>query len=97
MIDELIAQLHCDPAQACEYLHGADEVIRLANSEDRIGLLLPAIKRAALFDYVAEHGVMPRKSFSLGAAQEKRYYCECRKIVSEVVFPVINTSGLFRT
>lgn len=81
IIDEIITSRGLDAAQACDYIHGEAEVRRLTATDDAIGILLPALNRSALFTYVAHHGTMPRKSFSLGEAEEKRYYCECRAIV----------------
>ncbi|MDO5728674.1 MAG: DUF1015 family protein [Actinomycetaceae bacterium] len=80
VVDGLLDELALDPAHACEYIHGEDEIQRLVSADGGIGILLPSIDRSALFDYVAERGTMPRKSFSLGEAEEKRYYLECRAI-----------------
>lgn len=80
VVDGLLDELALDPAHACEYIHGEGEVRRLVSADGGIGILLPSIDRSALFDYVAERGTMPRKSFSLGEAEEKRYYLECRAI-----------------
>ena len=41
---------------------------------------MPEFKREELFDYVVNVGNLPKKAFSIGAAEEKRYYLECRKI-----------------
>ena len=41
---------------------------------------MPSLDKSGLFAYVAENGVLPRKSFSMGEADEKRFYMECRKI-----------------
>ena len=53
---------------------------RLAEPRDRTGFVLPAIARAELFPIVARDGVLPRKAFSLGEAEEKRFYLEARRI-----------------
>lgn len=81
VIDDLIAQRDLDPSHACEYIHGDEELKRLVSVHGGVGIFLPAIDRSALFDYVANRGPMPRKSFSLGEAEEKRYYLECRQII----------------
>ncbi|MDO5034139.1 MAG: DUF1015 domain-containing protein [Actinomycetaceae bacterium] len=81
IIDELIAKLDLDPAHACEYVHGEEELARLVDEHGGIGIGLPALDRSSLFEYVAQNGAMPRKSFSLGEAEEKRYYLETRAIV----------------
>lgn len=62
-----------------DYIHGSDEVRRLAAS-GQIGLLLPAMAKQDLFPGIARNGVLPRKTFSMGEAHEKRYYLECRSI-----------------
>lgn len=62
-----------------DYIHGSDEVRRLAAS-GQIGLLLPAMSKQDLFPGLARNGVLPRKTFSMGEAHEKRYYLECRSI-----------------
>ncbi|MDP9834171.1 MULTISPECIES: DUF1015 domain-containing protein [Actinomycetaceae] len=80
LIDQLISDLGLDPAHACEYIHGEDELARLVNEENALGIDLPALDRSSLFEYVAKQGAMPRKSFSLGEANEKRYYLETRQI-----------------
>ncbi|MDO5720390.1 MAG: DUF1015 domain-containing protein [Actinomycetaceae bacterium] len=81
VIDELIAVRNLDPSYACEYIHGDEELKRLVAEQGGVGIFLPSIDRSALFDYVANRGVMPRKSFSLGEAEEKRYYLEGRRII----------------
>ena len=43
--------------------------------------MLPAMAKRELFNYVASNGILPRKTFSLGEAEEKRYYLEAARIV----------------
>ena len=63
-----------------DFIHG-DEVVReLAGEGDCLGILIPALNKSALFPTVLSRGVLPRKSFSMGEAHEKRYYFECRCI-----------------
>ena len=63
-----------------DYIHG-DEVTReLGSKEDNMGFLLPAMGKEQLFKTVMADGVLPRKTFSMGHAQDKRYYVEARKI-----------------
>ena len=52
---------------------------RLA-AEGAASLLLPVIPKEELFAQVRLHGALPRKAFSMGAARDKRYYLECRRI-----------------
>jgi hypothetical protein len=66
-----------------DYIHGEEELLRLAASENRVGILLPRIRKNGLFETVARSGPLPRKSFSLGEAPEKRFYLECRRLFSQ--------------
>jgi hypothetical protein len=63
-----------------DYIHGKDELLRLTGEGRGIGILLPPIKKEGLFETVARSGPLPRKSFSMGEADEKRFYLECRKL-----------------
>ena len=63
-----------------DYIHGDDEVAELAQQPDSIGFLLPPMEKHQLFRGVISGGVLPRKTFSMGHAREKRYYLEGRKI-----------------
>ncbi|MDR1565890.1 MAG: DUF1015 domain-containing protein [Treponema sp.] len=65
-----------------DYIHGEEEIFRLAASPARpaLGLLLPPIQKKSLFMTTAKTGPLPRKSFSMGLAEEKRFYLECRKL-----------------
>ena len=63
-----------------DYIHGDDSLIQLSSQENAIGFLLPAMEKDQLFPGILADGVLPRKTFSMGHAQEKRYYLEARKI-----------------
>lgn len=63
-----------------DYIHGADVVESLAEKGDAMGFLLPAMEKSELFPTVVYDGALPRKTFSMGEANEKRYYLECRSI-----------------
>ncbi len=63
-----------------DYIHGADVVERLAAAPDAIGFLLPDMGKDELFPTVIKDGALPRKTFSMGHAADKRFYMECRKI-----------------
>jgi hypothetical protein len=71
-----------DPARSIDYIHGGEELIRLAAgpaSAGVTGILLPPIRKEGLFETVAR-GPLPRKSFSMGESVEKRFYLECRRL-----------------
>lgn len=66
-----------------DYIHGDDTAARLAQRENALAFLLPKISKEAFFRGIVMDGVLPRKTFSMGHAQEKRYYLECRRITEE--------------
>jgi hypothetical protein len=65
-----------------DYIHGTEACLRLASDQSRkaAAVLLPPVKKEDLFSTVAQSGPLPRKSFSMGEAREKRFYLECRKL-----------------
>ena len=63
-----------------DYIHGADAVERLSAADDAIGFLLPALSKHELFRTIVRDGALARKTFSMGEADEKRFYLECRRI-----------------
>lgn len=66
---------------AIDYIHGIDELRRVTKTRgDAVGIMLPPFRKDGLFAAIAEHGPLPRKSFSMGEPGEKRYYLECRKL-----------------
>ena len=66
-----------------DYIHGDEVVTELGSKKGNMGFYLPAMDKHDLFKTVILEGVLPRKTFSMGAANEKRYYLECRKIKRE--------------
>ncbi len=63
-----------------DYIHGADVVAKLAEQPDTMGILLPDMLKSELFPTVIADGALPRKTFSMGHAADKRFYMECRRI-----------------
>ena len=63
-----------------DYIHGADTVRALAAREDSVAILFDGMGKDMLFKTVICDGALPRKTFSMGHAAEKRFYIECRKI-----------------
>lgn len=63
-----------------DYIHGDNTCTQMACGENCVGVLLPKMKKTELFSSVMSSGVFPKKSFSIGHAEDKRYYLECRKI-----------------
>ena len=64
-----------------DYIHGDDVTRQLGSEKGNMGFLLPAMGKEQLFKTVMADGVLPRKTFSMGHAQDKRYYIESRRIV----------------
>ncbi len=63
-----------------DYIHGEDVVEQLSQRSDCVGFLLPDMEKSQLFPTVAQDGALPRKTFSMGHAEDKRYYIEARRI-----------------
>lgn len=68
------------PEIKVDYIHGEDAVRTLAAEPGTVGFLYGGIGRGELFSYVREKGILPRKTFSVGQACDKRYYMEARRI-----------------
>ncbi|XFA99461.1 DUF1015 domain-containing protein [Candidatus Izemoplasma sp. B36] len=65
-----------------DFVHGLQNTKNVvAKNENSIGITMPPLKRDMLLPYIREFGVLPRKSFSLGEAEEKRYYLEGKRIL----------------
>ncbi|MGL4986966.1 MAG: DUF1015 domain-containing protein [Treponemataceae bacterium] len=75
--------LHKNQSVKIDYIHGSTEVFKLAQKKDTVGILLPEITKKSFFATIEQTGSLPRKSFSMGEASEKRFYFESRKIVTE--------------
>ena len=77
-LDDLMARR---PGLTLDYIHGEDTLRALCgDAYDRVGFVLPAMDKEQFFPTLRRVGVLPRKTFSMGEAHEKRYYMECRKI-----------------
>jgi hypothetical protein len=67
-------------AEKIDYVHGEDVVERLALQPGNAGFYLAGMHKSELFKTVILDGALPRKTFSMGEAREKRFYMEARKI-----------------
>lgn len=76
-LDEYV-KLH--PDAEVDYIHGVESLRTLAKKENAIGFLFDGMEKDELFKTVIFDGALPRKTFSMGHADDKRYYLECRKI-----------------
>ena len=80
ILQEFLDKWMLDNSAEIDYIHGDDEVAELAQQENAVGFLLPSMEKYQLFRGVISGGVLPRKTFSMGHAREKRYYLEGRRI-----------------
>lgn len=76
-LDDLIS---ANPGSKIDYIHGTDVLDKLARQPGTTGFYLPALAKDEFFKTVTKDGALPRKTFSMGEAREKRFYMECRKI-----------------
>ena len=67
-------------AEKIDYVHGEETVCKLGTQAGNAGFFVPGINKSDLFKAVILDGALPRKTFSMGEAKEKRFYMEARKI-----------------
>jgi hypothetical protein len=67
-------------AEKIDYVHGNDVTVNLGSQPNNAGFYLPGMSKSDLFKTVILDGALPRKTFSMGEAHEKRFYMEARKI-----------------
>ena len=64
-----------------DYIHDESEVLNICDKNPgSVGVIMPALTKGDIFDYIAKDKVLPRKAFSMGHATEKRYYLESQRI-----------------
>ena len=76
-LDDFLAR---HPEAAIDYIHGEQSLRNLSRGEKAVGFLLPEINKNSFFADVKKLGVLPRKTFSMGEADEKRFYMEAKEI-----------------
>ncbi len=76
----LDAYLKEHPEVTIDYIHGEDTVRRLCAEEGVLGFLFDGMGKEDLFPAIRQDGSLPRKTFSMGHAADKRFYLECRAI-----------------
>lgn len=77
-LDDYISQFLKSHGGEVDYVHGDEDAISL--SREGVAVLLPAISKDDLFRLVIQGGNLPRKTFSMGDGNEKRYYIEAKVI-----------------
>lgn len=78
LLDSFLAE---GGAHSIDYVHGTDALYELGARPKNLGFFLPPMPKSDLFKTVILDGALPRKTFSMGEAFEKRYYLECRRIL----------------
>lgn len=68
-----------NPQASIDYIHGEDVVYSLAKKPNTIGFVFNGMEKRELFDAIKQDGSLPRKTFSMGHASDKRFYIEARK------------------
>lgn len=76
-LDDFIAK---KGAEGIDYIHDDDAILAISRKSGNAGFYLPAMQKSELFKTVIMEGVLPRKTFSMGEAIDKRFYLECRQI-----------------
>ena len=69
-----------NPQGETDYIHGEDVVYSLCKKENTLGFIFSGMQKSELFDAVKQDGELPRKTFSMGHASDKRFYIEAREI-----------------
>ncbi len=73
-------QRAAEHGEETDYIHGDDSLESLCRQESSVGFFLPPLAADSFFEQIARGGSLPRKTFSLGLALDKRFYMECRRI-----------------
>lgn len=81
LLDNFLAKLSAGMDITLDYIHGEKNLMKLAAQADRTGFILQPLRKEDFFSELTHADVFPRKSFSMGEAEEKRYYFESRIIV----------------
>jgi uncharacterized protein (DUF1015 family) len=76
LLDKYVVE---NPEAKIDYIHGSESVLKLS-VENNVGVLLKGMRKEELFATVEKDGALPRKTFSMGEAEEKRYYLESKAI-----------------
>lgn len=79
-IQKVIEALQKKNKGSVDYIHGYEATDSIGSQKGNIGLFLPAISKDTFFESIIKDGALPRKTFSMGEAEEKRYYMEARYI-----------------
>lgn len=76
-LDKFLRQ---NPEARIDYIHGEDSLCELAKAQNTLGFLFSGMRKDELFTAVSHDGSLPRKTFSMGCADDKRFYLEGRRL-----------------
>lgn len=79
-LQSVIDAVLSDKLAEIDYIHGMDVTEELGKKPGNIGIILPEVSKETFFESILRDRAFPRKTFSIGHANEKRYYLEARKI-----------------
>ena len=80
VLDEYLDSESSGKKSDIDYIHGTEDTVRLGKQEGAVSILLPPIAKDSFFATINGRGPLPRKSFSMGEASEKRFYVEARRL-----------------
>lgn len=64
-----------------DYIHGAQDLVEVSNGSGKVGFYLPPVQKNGFFQGIIHDGALPRKTFSMGEAHEKRFYIESQRVL----------------
>lgn len=79
-LDEDIAKFIKENGGEVDYIHGEAELVNFTQDKNCVGVILPPIAKTDFFNLIVTGGNLPRKTFSMGEGNEKRYYIEAKRI-----------------
>jgi hypothetical protein len=78
LLDKFLAE---GKYEKIDYIHGAQDLADISAGEDVSGFYLPPVSKNGFFQGIIHDGALPRKTFSMGEAHEKRFYIESQQIL----------------
>ena len=79
LLDDYVSAYLSANGGEVDYIHGDKELIEFTK-EGGAGVIVPPIQKGDFFDLISKGGNLPRKTFSMGEGNEKRYYIEAKLI-----------------
>lgn len=67
--------------ESIDYIHGAQDLLEVSKGDQKVGLYLPPVQKNGFFQGIIKDGALPRKTFSMGEAHEKRFYIESQRVL----------------